>query len=73
MTRPNVLWPARNARVRFVGGMPSPLYSFAADRERVHAGEVAGEPFFSDGTTWVRVSVPGFADDVLGPVENLRP
>jgi hypothetical protein len=58
--------------VRFVGGLPSPVYP-GVDLNRIYQGEVVDKPVFSDGVTWVRVHVPGVGDDVLVPVENLRP
>lgn len=69
-----MLWPSSRGRVRFVGGVPSPLYPDARlDMQRVYEGEIAGKAIFSDGATWVPVHVPGVADDILVPVENLRP
>jgi hypothetical protein len=70
--RPNRPWPA-NGVARFVGGLPSRFEPSEQDLAREHEGEIVGAPFFSDGTTWVRIHVPGNADEVLVPVENLRP
>jgi hypothetical protein len=70
--RPNVPWPSGRGWTRFVGGVPSRL-GMEPDLERLHEGEIVDKPVFSDGATWVRVHVPGVADDILVPVENLRP
>lgn len=70
--RANVIWPAANTQVRFVGGVPSRHYP-EVNLERVYHGEVLGEPVFSDGATWIRVYVIGVGDHLLVPVENLRP
>jgi hypothetical protein len=72
VTLPNVIWPARGRSAYFVGGVPSPMYPGIVNVESLHEGEIVGQPFFSDGVTWVRVHVPGVGDDLLVPVENLR-
>ena len=71
VTRTNALWPSRGGMVRFVGGVPS-WDRRIVNVESEYEGELRGEPFFSDGVTWVRIHVPGVGDDLLVPVENLR-
>jgi hypothetical protein len=75
VTRPNRLnvpWPT-GGPVRFVGGLPQRHERDAGNVEYVHEGQAVGAPIFSDGAAWIRVHVPGMGDDVLVPVENLRP
>jgi hypothetical protein len=72
LNRVNLPWPA-NGVARFVGGVPSRYYKGPPDVDKVYEGEIVGSPFTSDGTTWVRIHVPGNPDEVLVPVENLRP